>query len=150
MQLVKSDHTLNNQIEPNSNLPNKTDKNDEIKRFTDARYISASEACWRIFSFKTNSQYPNTTKLVVHLENQQNVIFDKSTEIKLVIEKNEKTQLTEFFHLNATDLFANSLLYYEIPKYYTWDNKNKKWNKRKKNKYISKYYFFLNKNSIIK
>ncbi|KAK4511694.1 uncharacterized protein ATC70_007237 [Mucor velutinosus] len=39
------------------------DHQDEIKKFLDARYVSASEACWRIMSFPMHKEYPSTERL---------------------------------------------------------------------------------------
>ena len=136
MQMQQSDAILKNQIVP----PKSTNiAKNEIKNFTDARYVSASEACWRIYNFKNSSQYPSTVPLDVDLENDQSCIYDSTlqyttNEERQKLELNGKTQLTEYFKLNCTDLFANSLLYHEIPKHYTWNNKLKKWTKRAKNK----------------
>jgi hypothetical protein len=53
------------------------------------------------------------------------------------IERSERTKLTEFFELNKHaeingDKKARTLLYREIPEYYTWDYKKRRWNKRKR------------------
>ena len=40
-----------------------------------------------------------------------------------------KTTLTEFFALCRVDGFAKTLLYADVPKYYTWNNKS--WSRRK-------------------
>ncbi len=40
---------------------------DEIKRFLDARYVSASECCWRIFHMPLYKQSPNVKRLSVHI-----------------------------------------------------------------------------------
>ena len=50
-------------------------KLDEIKKFLDARYVSASEAIWRIFGFITNAQNPHTYRLPIHLPDQQQFFF---------------------------------------------------------------------------
>ena len=38
---------------------------DEISNFLDARYISASESCWRIFHFPLHDQFPSIQRLTV-------------------------------------------------------------------------------------
>ena len=53
-----------------------TEGRDEIKEYIDSRYISASEATWRIFSFKLHAEIPNIVHLSVHLENQQPVVIN--------------------------------------------------------------------------
>ena len=39
------------------------------------RYISASEACWRIFGFSLHAETPSVTRLAVHLPDEQMVTF---------------------------------------------------------------------------
>ena len=88
------------------NLPENTsniNSNDEINKFIDARYISASESIWRIFQYDLNSQNPNTVRLPVHLENQQLIIFKEKDNLNQVVNKDVDTQLTSFFKLNSTD-----------------------------------------------
>ncbi len=41
---------------------------DEIQNYQDARYISASEAAWRLFSFPMVEHHPSVERLEVHLE----------------------------------------------------------------------------------
>lgn len=72
---------------------------DEIKQFRDARYISASESCWRIFGFSLHSQYPNTVRLHVHLEGQQNIRFNDKDKLSEVLKENNHTPLTRYFDL---------------------------------------------------
>jgi hypothetical protein len=40
-------------------------RRDEIKRWIEGRYISASEAAWRIFHFDMHDQVPNVVRLQV-------------------------------------------------------------------------------------
>ena len=42
---------------------------DEIRHYQDARYTSASEAAWRLFSFLMEEHEPSVERLEVHLEN---------------------------------------------------------------------------------
>ncbi len=39
---------------------------DEIKAYLEGRYVSASEASWRLFSFRMHDGTPSITRLVVH------------------------------------------------------------------------------------
>jgi hypothetical protein len=86
--------------QPDSNVPTddttiKTNQNlDEIKIFLDARYVSASEAVWRIFGFEIHSQDPHTLRLPVHLEGQQNCLFDDDANLTEFDNKNHDTHLT--------------------------------------------------------
>ncbi|XP_074356544.1 uncharacterized protein LOC141696284 [Apium graveolens] len=54
------------------------DERDEIKAYLGCRYISACEACWRIFQFGINYRYPAVERLPFHLPNEHTVIFEES------------------------------------------------------------------------
>lgn len=108
----------------------KENKYDEINRFQEARYISASEACWRIFNFPLHSQDPQTERLPVHLENLQNVTFKEGVLVTNLVELNADTQLTQFFKLNSTLPDARDICYWEMPQYYSWNVSKKTWKKR--------------------
>lgn len=41
----------------------------EISNFIDARYISASEACWRIFHYELHNRSPAIQRLAINLPN---------------------------------------------------------------------------------
>lgn len=56
----------------------------------------------------------------VHLENGQRVYFTKETAERVATEPGNTT-LTAFFELCQNDSFAKTLLYSEVPNYYTWD-----------------------------
>ena len=49
---------------------------DEIKTYLDARFVSAPECIWRIFSFKLHDEYPSVEQLAIHLPSEQSVLFD--------------------------------------------------------------------------
>ena len=102
--------------------------NDEIERFVNARYISASEAYWRIYEFKIQYKYPPVSKLPLHLENEQTVIFQSTDARDVALRGPPPTKLTAYFQLNRDDPDASNILYPDIYKYYRW-NKGK-WVKR--------------------
>lgn len=51
------------------------DPNDEVTKYQMGRYISSSEAVWRILSFPIHEREPCITHLSIHLENGQRVYF---------------------------------------------------------------------------
>ena len=57
-------------------LKEKTSKNetDEIKKYLEMRYISTTEACWRLFQFELNYRDPPVERLNFHLENEQQTL----------------------------------------------------------------------------
>ncbi|OAD67772.1 hypothetical protein PHYBLDRAFT_151300 [Phycomyces blakesleeanus NRRL 1555(-)] len=54
---------------------NQQESVNEVNSFLDAYYVSASEACWRIFSFKLHKEYPTHQRLAIHLKDYQQVFF---------------------------------------------------------------------------
>ena len=56
------------------------DSVDEIQDYLKARYLSASEAAWRIFGFHVNYRDPSVTSLPIHLLSREFVIFQEGNE----------------------------------------------------------------------
>ena len=77
--------------------------NDEIGLYLDARYISASEASWRIFHYRLHNEKPDVIQLCVHLPGQYRVLFRDDERLEDVIERSniEKSTLTAWFHANT-------------------------------------------------
>ena len=107
---------------------------DEIQQFLDARYVSSSEACWRIFHFSLHQEYPSHQRLQIHLEGQQNVCFYEASNRLLVdiVENAEAkdTTLTAWFKYNRINESARQYLYGEFPEhFFVW--RNNVWHPRK-------------------
>ena len=102
---------------------------DEVSQYEIGRYISSNEAFWRIFGFPIHERHPAIQQLAVHLENGQRVYFRAETAADQALNPKETT-LTAYFKLCQNDAFAMTLLYHQIPSYYTWSNN--KWNKRRR------------------
>ena len=85
-----------------------------------------SDSC---LEFPIHERDPPVQQLAVHLENGQHVYFTEDTALDRASGDPPKTTLTEFFALYRVDGFAKTLLYVDVPKYYTWSNKS--WNRRK-------------------
>ncbi len=49
----------------------------EIEQFQDARYVSASEAAWRILAFDIVDNDPPVYRLEVHTEGHHTVYFER-------------------------------------------------------------------------
>lgn len=107
-----------------------TDKNDEITQYQMGRYISSNEAVWRILSFPIHERHPTVIHLAVHLENGQRVTFTAQNAAELAANP-PNTTLTAFFKLCTEDPFARTLLYPEVPQYYTWNSSRKQFSQRK-------------------
>lgn len=107
-----------------------SNQNDEITQFQLGRYISSNEAIWRILGFNIHERYPTVVHLSVHLENGQKVYFTENN-AREKINQPQNTTLTAFFQLCKSDEFAKTLLYHEVPKYYTWNVSKKQFFRRK-------------------
>ena len=70
----------------------------EIEMYRTARYLSASEATWKMLGFETNSRYPSVTRVHAHLEQDNNVIYpaDASPEERAAIANNSASQLMHY------------------------------------------------------
>ncbi|XP_055584901.1 uncharacterized protein LOC129737764 [Uranotaenia lowii] len=117
---------------------NTSGPSDEIELYQLGRYISSNEAAWRIFSFPIHERHPTVTHLAVHLENGQRVYFTANTARDRVISP-PSTTLTAFFSLCQEDTFARTLLYSEVPTYYTWNASTKKFMRRKQGRAVAGY-----------
>ncbi|XP_069968648.1 uncharacterized protein [Bactrocera oleae] len=84
--------------------------NDEISNFQMGRYV--------------------IVHLAVHLENGQRVYFTEAN-VAQRAERPPSTTLTSFFAMCEADLFAATLMYVEMPKYYTRNQSTKKFQRRK-------------------
>ncbi|XP_030762665.1 ATP-dependent DNA helicase RRM3-like [Sitophilus oryzae] len=91
--------------------------------YESGRYISSSEAVWRILTFPIHERFPPVTQLAVHLENGQRVYFTSTNLRDTHHNTPPQTTLLAFFEICKTDNFAKTLLYHEVPSYYVYNNK---------------------------
>ena len=123
---------------------------DEIKEYIEARYISAIEGVWHIFSFVMHAQDPPVIRLETHLEDQNTIVFKDNQKLADIKNKNKMTKLTAYFNLNTVDEEARQYLYHEIPKFYIWKSVDRKWQKRKYGKTSNMLgrMYFINPNEV--
>ncbi|KAL8564193.1 hypothetical protein ACOMHN_017462 [Nucella lapillus] len=95
--------------------------------------ISTNKAVWRILGFPIHERQPTVERLAIPLENGQRVVFNE-TNLADRAENPLQTTLTAFFQLCEEDPFAKTLLYVEIPQYYT--GSQKKWIRRIRGKAV--------------
>ncbi|XP_025831529.1 uncharacterized protein LOC112904787 [Agrilus planipennis] len=107
-----------------------TNANDEVSQYQMGRYVSSNEAIWRIFSFAIHERHPTVVHLAVHLENDQRVYYNESNAADRAT-RPPSTTLTSFFTVCQTDDFARTLLYADMPRYYTWNASSKSFQRRK-------------------
>jgi hypothetical protein len=120
---------------------------DEITQYQMGRYISSNEAVWRILGFSIHGRYPAVVHLSVHLENGQRIYFTEEN-ARDRIENPQNTTLTAFFQLCQQDEFAKTLLYHEVPKYYTWNATKKEFNRRKQGSNVSDHVGICKTNTL--
>ena len=111
---------------------------DEIADFKDLRSVGASEASYLLYGFPLAQRHPPVTVLRVHEKDEQHVVFDEGSE-EMALEQQRETELTAFFKLNdkneekeegERDEVLPGLRYVDMPQKYTYNKKEKKWDKR--------------------
>ena len=113
-------------------------RRNEPQRYLDCRYVSASEAYWRLSSFQLQYMSPSVVHLTVHVQNQQQVMYAPNAEITRVLERSEMTTLTEWLSYNRQaraghpgyDPVALTTLYPDFPTRFVWNTTNKAWTVR--------------------
>ncbi len=116
---------------------------DEIKKYLDYRYVSASEAAWRIFKFDMHERFPTVERLQYHLPNRQMVLFDDDDDVQEVATQSaiSKTMLTEWFKTNQESEVTRSLTFDQFPQQWVWNRKLKQWAMRKRGFAIGCMYY---------
>ena len=114
------------------------EKYDEVDNFQKARYISSNEAIWRILSFPIHDRYPTVVHMDVHLENGQRVYFNPNNPQRVLnqVQSPKNTKLMAFFELCSSDNFASTLLYPDVPRYYTWKETAHIWQRRTQGRHV--------------
>ena len=108
-------------------------KMDETVTYMDHRYVSAPEAAWRIFRFRTHYCSHTVYRLPVHTSEEKSVCFRPEMTRKMILENAERdNELTAFFKLN--NICEDRLLYQDVPSLYTFDKKQRLWKLRLKRK----------------
>ncbi|KAF8109176.1 hypothetical protein N665_0101s0007 [Sinapis alba] len=115
-------------------------KRNELKDFFDCRYVinttyvSSCESAWRTFKFPIHYRSTPVDKLSFHLPGKQVITFKGKDKLKAVISRKviEKTMFLAWFELNKIDKFARTLIYAQIPIFYIFDKRTKKFKKRKR------------------
>ena len=121
-------------------------RQDEIRLYLDSRYVSAAEACWRLFHFKMHNRNPAVLRLQVHLPGHHMVTFDPEEPVESILARaaNESTMLTAFFDANASATLgpeARQYTYQEFPRHFTFIERTRKWKIREKGSTIGRLSF---------
>jgi len=78
---------------------------DEFQNYFDGRYVSASEACHRLFAFDLHGMHPNVYRLAIHLPNEQTTYFPEGTTVGETMMRNNSTTLTGWCDFNRKAKF---------------------------------------------
>lgn len=120
---------------------------DEVKEFVDGRYISASEAAWRLLGFEMAGISPNVVRLQVHQPGGTTVVIRPEDNPQDLAARAEISQLLLYFKFNKTISDAHTAAlatnpaaplpvalttcYQDAPRIATYDKGKKAWKMRK-------------------
>ncbi|XP_058742091.1 uncharacterized protein LOC131614535 [Vicia villosa] len=107
---------------------------DEIKQYLDCRYVSPSEACWRIYSYNIHGRKPAVERMYYHLVGEQAVYYADHARMENVLEKATVTEsmFTAWFVANGKYEDARSLAYGQFVSRFVYEKKSRTWKPRKK------------------
>ncbi|XP_058727157.1 uncharacterized protein LOC131598591 [Vicia villosa] len=107
---------------------------DEIKQYLDCRYVSPSEACWRIFSFPIHGRSPAVERLYFHLEGENPVYYTDHELIDEVLDKPsvKESMFTAWMEANKTYSEARNLTYSNFLTKFVYDKRYRRWRPRKR------------------
>ena len=104
---------------------------DEITKYEVGRYISASEAFWRIYDFPIQKKYPPVEQLAIHLEGEQMITFNNDGEAQAVIDSGPpETTLTAFFTAMRENEDKRHITYPNVFKRFVYDISTRRFNRR--------------------
>ena len=118
-------------------------EDDEVQQHLNGRYISPSEAVWRLFEYPVHKEWPPVEPLAVHLPNQQLVTFlaDSTAEDLRARLNRSATTLTAFFRQNADSATGRDLLYQDFPTRFVYHRPSRTWQLRQRGTAIGRMYF---------
>lgn len=134
---------ISNTQHSNNSSINSIREQDEIKAYLDCRYISATEAIWRIFEFDMFYREPSVERLSFHLPEQQTIYFPEGITINSILNRPgiEKTMFTEWMSINRDNMEARQLTYSEFPTKFVWNSSQKTWTMRRSGRCVGRIYY---------
>ncbi|CAN0881358.1 hypothetical protein LINGRAHAP2_LOCUS14194 [Linum grandiflorum] len=102
---------------------------DEIQSFMDCRYLTAGEACWRLFKFELYVNNPSVLRLPYHLPREQPVFSNENSTMEELVESElaHTSMLLEWMKINKVYQEARKYTFVEFPQYYRWNPQPKTW-----------------------
>ncbi|CAJ2651910.1 unnamed protein product [Trifolium pratense] len=132
---VNKGHDRSNiEISNGKRVAKNTECVDEIKKYYECRYLSPSEAVWRLFKFDIHQKFPAAIRLSIHLQNQQCVKFDDNSKLHNVVSYHEMidTMFLAWFNANIQYEEGRDLTYAEFPSKFVFHPRDHRWEPRKK------------------
>ena len=119
----------------------KKEPRNEIKEYLDCKYLSACEACWRIFQFEIQYRSPSVIALQVHLPGQQAITLSDKQYLPDLLRREDlqHTMFIQWMHMNEIDPEARQLTYAEFPTKFVWNKCIREWDDNK-NDWVRKNY----------
>ena len=105
---------------------------DEIVNYLEARYVSATESCYRLFGYELHANLPHVMRLALHLDHHQPVVFTGDSDLLEVLRRQRDTTLTGWFLANQKYLSARKLTYTNFPDEFVWNKSKREWTERLK------------------
>ncbi len=97
------------------------------------RYVSVSEAAWRLLSFPMVEHHPPVERLEVHLEDHHTIYFEAGNEHQAALKGEEKPKkLMGWFKANTNFPSPRHIRYTNFPTFFRWNKTDRKWDPRAK------------------
>ncbi|XP_031124334.1 uncharacterized protein LOC116027048 [Ipomoea triloba] len=116
---------------------------DEINMYYDCRYVSASEATWRLLSFEIQSRSPAVERLSFHLPDSHTVFFQDDEDVESVLTNPTlgQSMFTEWFETNKKYPEAKLLTYLEMPNRFVWKKNIRQWQPRQRGFAVGRIFY---------
>ena len=73
----------------------------KLKTYLNCRYVSSTEACWRLLSFEIHEEQPKVESLEFHLPNQQTIYFNEAGNLEEIALNPKLSKLHALFHFES-------------------------------------------------
>ncbi|KAF1891422.1 hypothetical protein Lal_00017056, partial [Lupinus albus] len=106
---------------------------DEVKQYLDCRYISPSEASWRIFGFPIHGRQPAVERLYFHLPGEHPVYFNDNDEIDNILSRPtvSESMFTSWMESNKQYPEGRNLCYGQYVSKFVYVKRSQTWKPRK-------------------
>nr|GEX70634.1 hypothetical protein [Tanacetum cinerariifolium] len=118
-------------------------RENEIEEYLNCRYISASEACWKIYGFEMHYCSIAVERLPFHEKGCNKVYFREEDDVEIVVDRatSAMSKFTGWMKANIIYLEGRSLTYSNYPTMFTWHDSDKEWRPRKNGMAIGCIYY---------